>query len=55
MKKASSIELMIMGTALLPLAYFIDNLLAKSILAIASIVLNIIAVVKSFKEKEKQS
>lgn len=44
-----------MGTALLPLAYFIDNLLAKSVLAVASIVLNIFAVVKSFREKKKQS
>lgn len=46
---------MIMGMLLLPLAYFIDNLLAKSILAIASIVLNIIAIVRSFKEKKKRS
>lgn len=54
MKKANSIELMIMGMALLPLAYFIDNLYARSILAVASIVLNIFAIVKSFKEKKKR-
>jgi hypothetical protein len=55
MKKASSIELMIMGTCLIPLALLIDNVFAKSILAAASIVLNIIAVVKSFKEKKEKN
>ncbi|SCY83068.1 hypothetical protein SAMN02927903_02528 [Flavobacterium caeni] len=46
---------MIMGTCLIPLALVIDNVFAQSFLALASIVLNIVAVVKSFKEKEKQS
>lgn len=47
---------MVMGTALLPLAYFVDNLYARSILAAGCIVLNIFAVVRSFKEKkEKES
>lgn len=45
---------MIMGTALLPLAYFIDNLYAKCILAAASIVLNSLAIVKNFKEKKEK-
>ena len=54
MKKANSIELMIMGTCLIPLALLIDNLFAQSILAVASIALNILAVVKSFKEKREK-
>ena len=52
MKKANSITLMIMGTGLIPVALFIDNLLLKSILLGASIVLNVVAVVKNFKEKK---
>lgn len=55
MKKANSIELMIMGTCLIPLALLTDNLFAKSILAVASIVLNVVAVVKSFKEKKEKN
>ena len=54
MKKASSIELMIMGTALIPLAMYVDNMIAKSVVLVASIVLNIVAVVKSFREKNKK-
>lgn len=54
MKKATSIEFMIMGTCLIPLALAIDYKPAKYILLVASIVLNIIAVVKSFKEKYKK-
>lgn len=54
MKRASSIELMIMGTALIPLAMYVDNMLAKSVVLVASIVLNVMAVVKSFREKNKK-
>ena len=52
MKKANSITLMLMGTGLIPVALLLDNLLLKSILLLGSIVLNIVAVVKSFKEKK---
>lgn len=55
MKKASSIELMIMGTALIPLAMYVDNMIAKSVVLVASIVLNIVAVVKSLGRKTKKS
>lgn len=55
MKKANSIELMIMGTCLIPLALLVDNVFAQAVLAIASIVLNVIAVVKSFKEKKEKN
>ena len=44
-----------MGTCLIPLALLIDNLFAQSVLAVASIALNVVAVVKSFKEKKKDS
>ncbi len=54
-RRASSIELMIMGTALIPLALLVDNMIAKSFLLVASIALNIAAVVKSFKEKKEES
>jgi hypothetical protein len=53
MKKLNSISLMIMGSGLLPVAMIIDNLFLKSILLVASIVLNIIAIVKNFKEKKE--
>ncbi len=44
---------MIMGTGLLPVSLMIDNIILKSLLLIASIVLNITAIVKNFKEKEE--
>ena len=44
---------MIMGTGLLPVALIIDNLYLKAILLLGSIVLNIIAIVKNFKEKRE--
>lgn len=43
---------MIMGTGLIPVALFLDNMLLKSILLVASIIMNIVAVVKNFKEKK---
>lgn len=55
MKKASSIELMIMGVALIPLAMYTENLIAKSVALVASIILNVVAVVKSFREKKENS
>lgn len=54
-RKASSIELMIMGTALIPLALITDNIFAQSSVLVVSIALNIAAVVKSFKEKKEES
>ena len=44
---------MLMGIGLLPIALLIDNLYLKSILLVASIVLNIIAIVKNFREKKE--
>lgn len=44
---------MLMGIGLLPIAYFIDNIILKCILATASIILNIIAIVKNLKEKKE--
>jgi hypothetical protein len=55
MKKVSSISLMIMGTGLLPVALLMDNIILKSILLIGSIVLNIAAVVKNFREKKEKN
>jgi len=43
---------MIMGTGLIPVALIVGNLYIKSILLIASIVMNIIAVFKNFNEKK---
>ncbi|MFT3793830.1 hypothetical protein [Flavobacterium sp.] len=54
MKKASSIELMIMGICLIPLAIFTDNWIAQAAALVVSIALNIAAVVKSFKEKNEE-
>ncbi|HEX8562528.1 MAG TPA: hypothetical protein VF676_06060 [Flavobacterium sp.] len=53
MKKVNSITLMLMGTGFLPLALLMDNLYLKSILLVASIVMNIIAIIKNFKEKRE--
>ncbi|HLA55892.1 MAG TPA: hypothetical protein VK623_07310 [Flavobacterium sp.] len=53
MKKLNSITLMIMGTGLLPVAYILENVFLKCVLLLASIILNIIAIVKNFKEKRE--
>ena len=53
MKKADSITLMLMGIGLLPVALVIENLFLQCILLLASIILNIVAVVRSFKEKKE--
>ena len=44
---------MIMGTGLLPVAMMMSNLLLQGLLLLASIVLNIIAIVRNFKEKKE--
>lgn len=54
MKKPNSITLMLMGIGLLPIALLMDNLYLKSILSVGSIVLNITAVIQSFKEKKEK-
>lgn len=46
---------MIMGICLIPLALLIDDVFARSFLAVASIALNLVAVVKSFKEKKEKN
>ncbi len=53
MKRADSITLMLMGTGLVPVALIIDNLLLKCIMLVGSIVLNIVAIVRNFKEKNE--
>ena len=53
MRKVNSITLMLMGSGLIPVALLIDNLFLKSVLLVASIVLNIIAVIKNFREKKQ--
>jgi len=53
MKKLDSISLMMMGIGLLPIAHFIGNIYLQLILLSASIVLNLIAIQKSFKEKKQ--
>jgi hypothetical protein len=42
-----------MGIGLLPVAYFIDNLWLKGILALASIILSISAIMRNLKEKKE--
>lgn len=42
-----------MGSGFIPIALLIDNLYLKSILLVASIVMNIIAIFKNFKEKKE--
>lgn len=44
---------MIMGTGFLPLALLMDNIILKCIALLISIVLNIIAIIKNFKEKRE--
>jgi hypothetical protein len=53
MKKPNSITLAIMGVGLLPLAHFTHNEVLKAVLAVASIVLSIMAIVRNFQEKKK--
>lgn len=43
-----------MGVGFLPLAYFIENVYLKSILLVASIVLNVWAIIRSFREKYEE-
>ncbi len=42
-----------MGIGLLPIAALTDDFLLKSIALLASIVLNLVAIVKNFKEKKE--
>ena len=53
-KKVNSISLMLMGIGLLPLAYFIEDVYLQSFVLVASIVLNIMAIIRSFKEKNEK-
>lgn len=53
MKKPDSIALMIMGIGLMPVAMLMSTLLLKCIVLVASIVLNIMAIIKNFKEKRE--
>jgi len=52
-KKPDSIALMIMGIGLLPVAMLMSNLLLQGIVLVASIVLNLVAIVKNIREKKK--
>ena len=53
MKNLSSISLLIMGIGLLPIAYYTNNVFLKCVFALASIILSIVAAVRSFKEKNE--
>lgn len=53
MKKPDSIGLMIMGIGLLPVAMLMTNLVLQGIVLVASIVLNLMAIVKNIREKKK--
>ncbi|CAM3408247.1 hypothetical protein FLLO111716_08650 [Flavobacterium longum] len=53
MKKPDSIGLMIMGIGLLPVALLMSSLWLQAIVLVASMVLNILAIARSFKEKKK--
>jgi hypothetical protein len=53
MKKPNSIGLMIMGIGLLPVAMLMSTPLLQSIVALASIVLSIIAIIKNIREKKR--
>lgn len=55
MKKPDSITLMLMGTGLIPVALIMGNIVLKSILLVASIIMNILAVVRNFREKQKKN
>lgn len=44
---------MIMGVGLLLTACFINGMVLKGILALGSIILNIMAIIKNFKEKKE--
>ena len=44
---------MLMGIGLLPLAYFINNVYLQAVVLVASIVLNVMAIIRSFKEKNQ--
>jgi len=51
--KANSITLMAGGICLLAIALFVENIFIQYPLLFASIILNIIAIVKSIQEKKK--
>ena len=54
MNRLDSITLVLMGIGLLPVAHFIDHVLLKYILLLASIVLNLAAIYTNIKEKRKK-
>jgi hypothetical protein len=54
MNKTNSISLIFIGCALLPIGILLDNLYLKYPILFSSIILNVIAVVKSFKEKNRK-
>jgi hypothetical protein len=53
MEKLNSISLLIMGTGFLPLAMIMDNMVLKCLALLVSIVLNIMAIVRNFREKRE--
>ena len=53
MNKVNSISLMVMGIGFLILALLLDNVYVKSVVLLASIVLNVIAIFRNFKEKKE--
>ncbi|MBD3583376.1 hypothetical protein [Flavobacterium selenitireducens] len=55
MQKLNSISLLVMGTGFLPLAMVMENMFLKCAALLISIVLNIIAIVRNFKEKRENN
>jgi len=53
MKKANSISLMVLGCVLLPIGIITENIYLKYSTLFTSMILNIIAIVMSFKEKNE--
>jgi len=53
MKKANSISLLIIGMVLLVIGINSDNIYLRYSLLFTSIIINIIAVARSFREKQK--
>lgn len=52
MNKLSSISMMVLGIGLLVIGLKVDNIFARFSLLFTSIVINIMAVVRSFREKK---
>ncbi len=55
MKKTRSLPLLVLGCVLLPIAISVDNIYIHYSLLFMSIIVNIIAIIISFKEKKNNN